>query len=268
MPRKSNNPGYEAKAVKSAERVLDILILLGQCKDDLKLKDIGQRLNIPVSSLHAILNTMKNRDFIERDESTLLYTLSRKVYQIVPSSTQSEEDLVYLALPIMEKVLRAAGETVSLSVLDGNELVFIAQRSSSAILKVVQALGSRFPAYATGSGKVMLAYLDENLVDKFYPDEALPPLTKNTITSKTQLMKELEKIRSVGFAIDNEESVDGVWAVAGCIHGRDGYSIAATSIVLPEIRVTDELEKKFSEIITSAAEDISLRWRAKSNKNY
>ncbi len=259
MARKSQDPNYEARAVKSAVRVLDILVLLAQCSNGLKLKEIANQLQIPVSSLHALLSTMKNRGFIQREESTLLYRLSRKVYQIVPPSSQTEEDLVYLALPIMERVQRASGETVSLSVRDGSEVVFIAKRSSSSIIQVVQALGSRFPAHATGSGKVMLAYLPEADIDEIYPEEALPALTGNTITSKTRLKKELALIHQRGFAFDDEESVDGIWAVAGCIHAVDGRSMAATSIVVPRFRVTEELDLKYRGLIIEAAAEITRK---------
>ena len=264
MPRKSRDLDYKARSVKSADRVLDILVLLAPCTNGLRLKDIANELNIPFSSLHAILNTMKNKGFIEREDNSLLYRLSRKVYQIVPPSSQPEEDLVYLALPIMDRVQRASGETVSLSVRDGNEIVFIAKRSSSSIIQVVQALGSRFPAHATGSGKVMLAYLPETEIDEIYPDEKLPALTGNTITTKTKLKKELTKIYTCGFAFDNEESVKEIWAVAACIHSQNGRSIAASSIVVPKFRLTEELETKCRELITEAAVEIGLRLGANS----
>jgi DNA-binding IclR family transcriptional regulator len=243
---------------------LDILILLATSINGIRLKDIANELKIPVSSLHAILNTMKNKGFIERDDNSLLYRLSRKVYQITPPFSRSEEDLVYLALPIMDRVQHASGETVSLSVRDGGEIVFIAKRSSSSIIQVVQALGSRFPAHATGSGKVMLAYLAEKEIDEIYPDEKLPALTGNTITSKTKLKMELTKINTCGYAFDNEESVQEIWAVAACIHSQDGRSIAATSIVVPKFRLTEELETKCRELITEAAIEIGRRLGANS----
>ncbi len=259
MARKSNNPDYEAKAVKSADRVLDIFVLLAQCPNGMKLKDIAHELKIPVSSLHAILNTMKNRGFLEREADSLIYRLSRKVYQIVPSFSQSEEELISLAIPVMEQVQRDSQETVSLSVRVGTEVVFIAKRSSKAVIQVVQSLGSSFPAHATGSGKAMLAYLPEEEIDRLYPEEKLPGLTPKTIKTKTMLKQELNSIRLRGYAFDDQESVEGVWAVAACIRAPGGRSLAATSIVVPVFRHSPELERKWRQLIISAANELTQK---------
>jgi IclR family KDG regulon transcriptional repressor len=261
MRRNPENQDNKVRAVKSAERVLDILVLLAQSNNGLKLKDIAHTLNIPVSSLHAILSTMKNRGFIVHENGSVLYKLSHKVYQIVPSpsSSQTEDDLVSIALPIMDKVRNATQETISLSVRIGSEIVFIGKRSSSSIIQVVNALGSRLPAHATGSGKVMLSYLSEEEIDLIYPQEELLRVTTNTIKTKNELKRELSKIRELGYAYDNEESIEDVWAVAGCIHGPDGRPLAATSIVVPLFRVTQESKIKWSDIIVGAAAEITSR---------
>ena len=259
MARIPKNPAQEEKAVKSADRVLDIFVLLAQYPNGLKLKDIAIKLKIPVSSLHAILNTMKNRDFLERDENSLIFRLSRKINQIIPSISHPEDDLVDLALPVMERVQKECGETVSLSVLAGSDVVFIAKRSSSSIIQVVQSLGSSFPAHSTGSGKVMLAYLPEERLDQLYPEERLARLTNKTLTSKLALKHKLSEIRQLGYAFDEEESVEGVWAAAACIHAQDGSPIAATSIVVPNFRVTEKLTNHLIKRITEAAAEITRK---------
>jgi IclR family transcriptional regulator, KDG regulon repressor len=259
MTRKSNNPDYESKAVKSAERVLDIFILLAQHPEGLKLKDISLALKIPFSSLHALLNTMKTRGFIERQESSLIYQLSRKIHKLIPANPQPEEDLITVAGPVLDRVNQETRETVSLSVLVGTQVVFIARRSSSATIQVVQSLGTSFPAHTCGSGKVMLAYLPEEEIDRLYPQEELARLTPNTITSKTRLKEELKIVRANGYAFDNVESVDEVWAVAGCIHAPDGRAFAATSIVVPKFRVNPQLETRWCRLITEAAVEITQR---------
>jgi DNA-binding IclR family transcriptional regulator len=260
MPRRSRNPNYEAATVKSAERTLDILVLLARSPNGLKLRDIVLEMKIPVSSLYALLTTMKSRGFVEREKDSLLYRLTQKVYQIVPSNpSQSEDDLYSVALPIMDRVQRASDETVSLSVRVDDEIVFIGKRASSSVIQVVNALGSRLPVYATGSGKVILSYLTEEELDRLYPSEILPRVTANTILSRSQLKKELAKIQEQGYAYDNEESIEGVWAVAGCIHDMEGRPVAATSIVVPIFRVTEERIAKWRELILGGAAEITSR---------
>jgi DNA-binding IclR family transcriptional regulator len=267
MPGRMGNTENEPRAVKSAERTLDILVLLARSPGGLKLRDIAHEMNIPVSSLHALLDTMKNRGFVDREKGSLLYRLSRKVYQIIPpNSAQSEDDFYSVALPIMDRVQRVSNETVSLSVRVGDEIVFIGKRSSSSVIQVVNALGSRLPAHATGSGKVMLSYLHEEELDRLYSQDNLPRVTANTITSLKQLKRELARIREQGFAYDNEESIEGVWAVAGCIHDIDDRPVGATSIVVPVFRVTKELSGKWQELIREGAAEITSRLVASATR--
>lgn len=267
MPRQSKDPDYEARSVKSAERVLDILTLLTQCPNGMKLKDIARELHIPVSSLFAILTTMRKRGFVERDEALLYYRLSRNYYHQV-TTIYSEDDLVSLAYPVMEEVQVLSGETVSLSVRVGTEIVMIGKRSSASVIQVVNALGSRLPAHATGSGKVMLAYLSEPELDRIYPEEDLPGYTPTTTTTKTDLKKILARIRDDGYAFDNEESIEGVWAIAGCIRAQDGSPLAATSIVVPSFRVTEENISNWQKLIVDGAAKItSLLGASASQQN-
>ncbi len=248
----------ENGVVKSADRVLDILSLLAQYPGGMKMIDISVKLKIPVSSLHALLNTIRLRGYIERQADSLIFRLSRKIYQLIPAPIQSDEDLISLAIPVMEKIHQKCSETVSLSVRIGDEIVFIGKRSSSSILQVVNALGSRLPAHATGSGKAILSNLSEYEIDQIYPHEKLLQVTPNTITSKTELKKVLALIRTLGYADDNEESMEGVWAVGACILSADGRPIAATSIVVPSSRVTDARKELWRQIIKEGASEITM----------
>lgn len=259
---------HEVSPVKSADRVIDIFLLLAQSPNGLQLKDISRNLRIPASSLYAILSTMKNRGFVERESGSLLYRLSIKVLEMMPRSNPSytEDDLVSLALPVMEKIQQASQETVSLSVLVNNEIVFIGKRSGSGVVQVVNALGSRLPAHATGSGKVMMSYLPEQDIDRIFPVEELPRFTDKTITSKRYLKEKLVEIRKLGYAIDHGESVVGVWAVAGCIHSPDGLPVAATSIIVPSFRVSDEQKEIFRDLILGGAAEITSKIRLRASQ--
>lgn len=268
MARKSLSNPHEVSAVKSADRVIDIFLLLAQCPNGLQLKDISRELRIPGSSLYAILTTLKNRGFVERESGSLLYRLSLKVLEIMPRSnpSYSEDDLVSLALPVMEKIQQASQETVSLSVLVNNEIVFIGKRSGSGVVQVVNALGSRLPAHATGSGKVMLSFLSEQDIDRIFPGEELPRFTELTITSKTVLKEKLVDIKKLGYAIDYGESVVGVWAVAGCIHSPDGRPAAATSIIVPSFRVNNEQKDRYRDLIVGGAAEITSKVRLRASQ--
>jgi DNA-binding IclR family transcriptional regulator len=105
----------------------------------------------------------------------------------------------------------------------------------------------------------MLAYLSDHEIDRIYPDETLPRYTANTIATKADLKRELARIQTLGYAFDDGESGAGVWAVAACIRYRDGSPLAATSIIVPFIRVTEERRAEWHRLITQAAEEISTK---------
>lgn len=242
--------------VKSAARALDILELLVKFPGGLTLTDVGENLDIPLSSLHNLMNTLLYRGYLTRDPGTSLYHLSSKLIQLA-AAHHSQHDLVSVADPVMDRVSRLTAEATSLAVLQDNEVVFIHKRAAKDFVQVVNPVGTRLPTHATGLGKVMLAYLDDDEVDRLYPNEDLPTLTPSTISSKSELKEALHRVRERGYGIDNLESHQGVWAVAAAIRSRGGRPIAALSVAAPVFRVKDEDRKEWCEIVRDGAEEIS-----------
>jgi DNA-binding IclR family transcriptional regulator len=145
-------------------------------------------------------------------------------------------------------------------------VAFIHKRPSKGIVQVVNPVGTRLPAHATGSGKVMLAHLSEWEIDQLYPTEKLPGRTATTITSKHVLKEALAVIRQQSYAYDDGESEEGVWAVAACIRGEDGRPLAALSVVGPFFRVIGKPYNEWNRIVVEGAREISgvLCFRAKA----
>lgn len=252
MTKKRTNKGE----VKSAGRALDILELLVQFPAGLNLTDIGEHLDIPLSSLHNLMNTLLARGYLTRDEQASIYRLSSKLIQLA-ARHHSQHDLVSVADPIMERVSRATAEATSLAVLQDSAVVFIHKRAAQNFLQVVNPAGTKIAAHATGLGKVILAHLDDEEVERIYPNEQLATLTDKTISRKRDLKRALEEVREKGFAIDDEESSDGVWAIAAPIRNRNGRPIAALSVAAPRSRVNEERVGEWRRVLCEGAEEIS-----------
>lgn len=249
---KKNDPAN----IKSAARALDILELVAEFPDGLTLTDIGKNLNIPLSSLHGLIMTMVNKSYLTRSESTMLYYLGPRLSQIA-SNYRAHTDLVSLADPIMDRIRRATGEATSLTLLQRDGILFIHKRITEAIIQIVNPIGTRLPAHATGSGKAMLAYLTDEEIDQLYPQEELPALTPFTITTKKMLKAALVDIREKGYAYDNQESELGVWAVSSCICGEDGRPVAALSVGAPLFRIQMKDYTEWHNLIKQGAQEIS-----------
>lgn len=216
--------------VKSAARSLDILDYLADHPGGAGLTDLHHDLRVPVSSLHNIIMTMVQKGYLTRDEKTLTYHLGPRISRLA-NSYYDQIDLIQLAEPYMSRLARLTGETASLTVLRKNQIVFIHKVIGEGVQQIVNPVGTTHAAHATGSGKVMLAYLPENEIDRLYPQDKLESFSPNTITSKKILKEKLAKIAIDGYAFDDEESTPGIWAVAGCIRDRLGLPVAAMSVV-------------------------------------
>jgi DNA-binding IclR family transcriptional regulator len=242
--------------VKSAARALEILELLSEFPDGLSLTVIGKRLEIPLSSLHGLINTLINKDFLVCYEGLHVYKLGPKLLQL-STAYQSHIDLISLADPVMDRIRRVTSETTSLTVLQGNTIYFIHKRVTEALVQVVNPVGTRILAHATGSGKIMLAYLTAEEIDETYPFDSLPTLTPFTISTKFGLNAALAEIRQLGYAYDNQESEIGLWAVAGCIRNSNGKPIAAVSVVAPLFRIQGKDYSNWYKLVRDGAAEIS-----------
>lgn len=242
--------------VKSAARTLEILSLLAEQPDGMTMTAIGNTLKIPLSSIHALIGTLVQMDFVLRDENSFHYRLGPKILRLA-SSYRAQVDLITLADTVMDRLRRDVGETISLTVLQGQMIMFIHKKSAEGAVKVVNPVGTRLYAHASGSGKVMLAYLEEGELERIFPEEQLPEVTSTTIKKKSLLKKHLAEVRTQNYAFDNEESAIGVWAVASCVRDEAGRPIAAISIVGPTSRIASKDVSSWHHIVRQAASEIS-----------
>ncbi len=247
---------YKDPTVRSASRVLDVLELLVKHPEGLVLTEISQRLNIPVSSLHNLLATLVRRKYLLRDDNSSRFRVGSKLIQLASQSIEPN-DIIPIVDNYMEELKNLVGETTSLAILEGSEIVFIHKKAAPGVLQVINPVGTHLPAHATGSGKVILAHMKKDDVEHLYPGEDLPKLTQNTIDTKQGLIKELIKIKQDGYAFDQQESALGVWAIASCILDHQGKPIAALSIVGPSFRIDEKDTTTWRSMIKTTAEKIS-----------
>jgi IclR family pca regulon transcriptional regulator len=142
----------------------------------------------------------------------------------------SSLSLPELALPHMEQLVERVHESSSMCVLDGDEIVYVARVPTKRIMAVVIAVGTRFPAYATSMGRVLLAGLDEAGLNAFLDRADLRPLTASTVRSKAELRHELERVRSQGWALVDQELEDGLRSIATAIRSPAGDVVAAINL--------------------------------------
>jgi DNA-binding IclR family transcriptional regulator len=252
-------PGMARQSqVKSASRALDIIELLATMPNGLGFVDLARIQHIPKSSLHALLAVLTERGFVDLDQQSRTYSLGIRTWE-VGQAYVAQRDLVENALPVMTRVVDSINETVQLSILDGIENVYLAKVDCSHPVRSQSEVGKRLYAHATGLGKALLAGLPDQELRARFHGTSLPRLNDRTIHDLPELFRILEIIRTVGFAVDDQEYTPGLRCVAVPIVDREGQTIAALSASIPLTRAGPEEMGAALREIASASIDISRR---------
>ncbi len=225
----------ERTAVKSADRVFDVLEHLSRSGRRFSVSELSRDLGIPKSSLHGLLRTMSARGWLSVDGSGTRYGIGMRAV-IASSAFIGGDDAVAATSEALDEIAAETGETVHLGRLDGTDIVYLAKRDSIHPLRLFSAVGRRLPAHATALGKVLLADLAPEEVDTRlgWP---LERLTQRTIVDRAVLHRELAAIRAAGYAVDRGENAVGISCVAISVPGRPGNAISCS---VPDSRMSPE----------------------------
>ena len=258
VPRTTRDGAAEAQAgsVKSAERVLDIVDLLTRHPPGLTFVEIREELDLPKSSLSALLRTMRVRGHLAFDERRHRFRLGIRFWE-AGQAFLAGTDLRNTAQPHLQRAADRLGETVQLAILDGLDNVYIAKVEGKHLLRLVSEVGSRLPAHATGLGKVLLSGLEEGELRRRLKGRRLERFTETTIADPAALLVELEKIRRRGYAIDDGEMTVGVYCVAVPVRNHLGETVAALSSSVPDARLSPEKVDEMIAVLTKQADAIS-----------
>jgi IclR family acetate operon transcriptional repressor len=199
---------------------------------------------------------MRAHRLLEFDVQSGCYYPGLKLFEI-GSLAAGRFELERHAHPALEHLANVSGETAHLCVLDGSDVVYIAKVECTRTLRIPSAIGQRNPAYCTGVGKAILAFLTPVQIDSYIASTSLKPFTRKTLTSAGELKANLRQIAARGYAVDDQEREDGVRCVAAPVRDRAGEVIAAVSIAGPSTRITKERVLELAGHVMQAASQIS-----------
>ncbi|MER6940681.1 IclR family transcriptional regulator [Nocardioides sp. NPDC127514] len=242
------------REVKSAGRTLEVLEFLAARQNrPVRLRELREALNVPRSSLHALLRTLVGHGWVRVDQSGLLYTIG--IRALLAGTTYLDTDpCLPLVHPILDELRDKLNETFHFGRLDGTDIVFLATRESTQYVRQLNRVGRRLPAYTTSLGKSILASLSDDDLKAHLPDR-LEPLTPNTITDKDALAADLEETRHRGYAIENQENAEGVTCFGVALQ----YATPATDAIsasVPISRITPQRQDEIVAELRKAADKI------------
>lgn len=253
---KAEKANGNSASVGVITKVLRILEALQGSSSGLGLKAICDQTGINKSTAHRFLKHLERERYLLRTEAGA-YLIGPRLSQLSARGNQ-EATLQAVARPILWDLWKSTHETVNLGVLDQGTVLYVDVIESPHEFRLSSRVGTRRSVHVTALGKALVAFLPEETRQTILDSIAFQPATPKTIGNLLQFRQELEKIRRQGYAVDDEEAVQGARCVSAPILNSAGAPVAAVSVSGPVTRVTPSLVSAMAGAVTSAARAISV----------
>ena len=252
---RSKEPTNVSEPVRAVERALDVLECFSAETPRLTLTGIAKRVGMHKSTVHRLLATLEKRGFLRRDAGIGDYQLGLRLLQMT-YLTLEHNDLRRLANRFLRQLVDLHRETGDLSVLDEADVIFLDVVECHQRVKLAAAVGQRLPAFATASGKAILAFLPDQRVAQIL-EHGMPRYTIRTLLTPASFKNDVEDVRRRGFAVSEQEYEEGINAVSAPIFGVDHDPVAAIAIAGPAFRLTPRRMLAIGPDIVAASQSIT-----------
>jgi len=245
-------PGTSVQSVDRAVTILEILARTGESG----VTEIATELGVHKSTAFRLVATLESHGVVEQNEDRGRYRLGVGLLRLAGATT-ARLDVVQEARPICKALAAATGETVNIAVLSDRSAFYLDQVAGSSALQSHNWVGQHIPLHATSNGKVLLSALEPERLKEVLG--SLAAYTSLTITKRSELRKEVERVREQGYAVAVDELEIGLTAVAAPIRNAHGDGIASMSVSGPTFRLTGDRIDEVVELLVDAAIEVSRR---------
>jgi IclR family transcriptional regulator, pca regulon regulatory protein len=243
--------------IEALSRGLRILEAFSETKSELSLMEIATAVGLDKSTAFRFIYTLEALGYLERDLQTKRYRLALKTLRLGFTALRSL-DVVEVARPYLKALSQETGESSSMAIRDGREIIYVLRISPLQIVNLNLHLGAHLPVYCTSMGKAQLIDLSSEAAADLLGKGPYEALTRHSITNLADLNNELTQARQNGFAINDEELVIGMRSVAAPIRNDEGQIIAACNISAASARVSRaDLEGSLAPLVLDSANQIS-----------
>lgn len=221
LPRESH--------VQSVARALSLVEILAEENRDLSLTELSKKTGWPKSTVHGLIATLRDYHMVDQSEETGHYRLGIRLFEL-GNKVKRSWDISEIAKPYLRKLNSELNEMVQLAMENKGEVLYMEKIDSNRMMRIVSEIGIRLPIHCSGLGKAILAYKEEYEVKKILTEKGMRPMTAKTIVSVPEFLKEMEVIRERGYAMDDQEIMDGLRCVAVPIFNADDEVNYAISV--------------------------------------
>ncbi len=238
--------------VESFEKGLKVITSFDAHHRWMTLSEVAERTALTRAAARRFLLTLVGLGYAEQVDKQ--FRLTARVL-LLGHAYLSSSSLPDHATRVLEKVSRQLGESASVAVLDGTDIVYVARNQTSRIMKVDLTVGTRLPAVATSMGRVLLAH--DARRDEVLARAELQRFTDRTVVSRSKLKLILQEVRSAGYALVDQELEVGLRSLAVPLHNRSGQVVAAMNVSGQAFRITlDDLRRTFLPVLQRAAAEL------------
>ncbi|GAA3871693.1 IclR family transcriptional regulator [Celeribacter arenosi] len=253
----------ESKMDGTVGKALNVLEEVASFGRPVRFSDLLSTSAYPKATLYRLLQTLTNQRILSHDADSGMYTLGIRLVSLAHDAWRTSS-LAPIARPYLDDLSAKTGETVHLAQLDHAQVIYVDKRNASQPLAMFSEAGKVGPAYCTGVGKAMLAYLPDDQLAEVLAQQSWHRFTNATMNNETALRDELAAIRARGFAYDREEHEIGIICVAVPIRSERGRILGAISITSSTLRTSLDSLEEFVPLLRGTAEKIAAQvqnWR-------
>ncbi|MEI2385335.1 IclR family transcriptional regulator C-terminal domain-containing protein [Breoghania sp. JC706] len=251
--------------VGSLERGLKVMQALGDAPEGLTLTDVAGRIGLTRATARRFLLTLTELGYVRQERR--LFILTPKVLSLGVSYL-SNRPIWQNAEPVMRELSRQVNESCSVAVIDGTEIVYVARVAGKRIMSVNITIGTRLPALTTSMGRVLLSNLSPPALNAFLAKAHIERFTEHTITDREALFAEIDKVRTRGYALVDQELEIGLRSIAVPLRDRAGRAFAGLNISTQAARVAREaLVGEFLPLMRETAHRIEEFYSAQSQQS-
>ncbi|MCG7522643.1 HTH-type transcriptional regulator BhcR [Ruegeria sp. Ofav3-42] len=271
MNSQENTPGARRKArgrprgwddktaqntIKSLDRAMEVFEYLSEAQGK-ALTALSDEMGQSPATVYRILVTLEGRGLVEFDHDEQVWHIGPRAF-VIGSRFLRRTSLVDRARPVMRKLMEATGETANLGVEKEGAVLFLSQVETHANIRAFFPPGTLSPMHASGIGKALLAFMDEDRLDRLLSNVELQAFTDRSITNPDALKKDLAAVRAQGFSVDNEEKNAGMRCIAAPVFDINREAVAGISVSGPTSRVSETEIERLSRPVIEAAHQLTL----------
>jgi len=247
-------------------RTFQILDILATDESGLGVTGLAERMGLHKSTTHRLVMVLEASRFVEKNGESGKYRLGSRILELGLSAL-ARLDVYQVARPHLRDLVAESGETAHLGVMRDGQITSVVHVESNQALRTGSQVGTHHPAHCSSLGKAILACSVPEQVDIFLRGRTLEAFTRNTITSPSLFLKEIESVRRNGYAIDDEEREEGLRCIGAPVWDSTGEVVAAVSIAGPVFRITRDRLGVLAAAVVKSAERISAGLGYRTNQD-